>query len=259
MYNVIRLDNVHWKYQLFLWSDDLMVGDVPLWKVIKTVIYGVRPSGNIAECGLRRTAELSRDIYPKAYDVIMYETYVDDMLSGTDGVDRTFEVTDELHATLSEGGFTLKGFAMSGEEPPETLSTDNESVLVGGLRCFPKGELNFNKKIRGNKSGQNIGAIPEKLTLRDCVGKASEVFDLTGKIAPITAVLKLDVSNLHQRMLDWDDPIPNELKNTWIKNFDLMKELTTLKFQRAVIPEDAISLQVETFDTADAGEKQPWK
>ena len=181
MYNVIRLDNVHWKYQLFLWSDDLMVGDVPLWKVIKTVIYGVRPSGDIAECGLRRTAELSRDIYPKAYDVIMYETYVDDMLSGTDGVDRTFEVTDELHATLSKGGFTLKGFAMSGEEPPETLSTDNESVLVGGLRWFPKGdfislnikELNFNKKIRGKKSGQNIGAIPEKLTLRDCVGKAS--------------------------------------------------------------------------------------
>ena len=124
------------------------------------------------------------------------------------------EVTDELHATLS------KGFAMSGEEPPETLSTDNESVLVGGLRWFPKGdfislnikELNFNKNIRGKKFGQNIGAIPEKLTLCDCVGKASEVFDLTGKIAPITAGLKLDVSNLHQRMLDWDDPIPNELK-----------------------------------------------
>ena len=92
MYNVIRLDNVHWKYQLFLWSDDLMVGDVPLWKVIKTVIYGVRSSRNIAECGLRRTAELSRDIYPKAHDVIMYETYVDDMLSGTDGVDRTLRL-----------------------------------------------------------------------------------------------------------------------------------------------------------------------
>ena len=87
------------------------------------------------------------------------------------------------------------------------------------------------------------------------MGKASEVFDLTGKIAPITAGLKLDVSILHQRMFEWDDPIPNELKNIWIKNFDLMKELTTLKFQRAVIREDAISLQVETIDAADAGEK----
>ena len=47
------------------------------------MVFG--PSSNIAECGLHRTAELSHDIYPKAYDVIMYETYVDDMLSGTDG------------------------------------------------------------------------------------------------------------------------------------------------------------------------------
>ena len=114
-----------------------MVGDVPLWKVIKTTIYGVRPSGNIAECGLRRTAELSRE----AYDVITYDMYVDDMLSGTGGLDRTFAVTDELQATLAKGGFTLKGFAISGEGLPETLSTDNESVLVGGLKWFPKGIL----------------------------------------------------------------------------------------------------------------------
>ena len=76
------------------------------------------------------------------------------MLSGTGGLDRTFEVTDELQATLAKGGFTLKGFAISGEGPPETLSTDNESVLGGGLKWFPKGDfislnikvLNFNKK-----------------------------------------------------------------------------------------------------------------
>ena len=88
MYNGIRLDKVHWKYQLFPGSDDLMAGDVLQWKVIKTAIYGVRPSGNIAECGLRRTAELSREVYPKAYGVITYDTYVDDMLSGTGGLDR---------------------------------------------------------------------------------------------------------------------------------------------------------------------------
>ena len=262
MYNMIRLHTAHWKYQLFLWSDNLMPGDLPAWKVIKTAIYGVRPSGNIAECGLRRTAELSRGVYPKAYDVLMYDTYVDDCMSGTDGRERTLEVTDELQATLAKGGFTPKGFAMSGEDPPEKLSNDNQSVLVGGLKWFPKGDfislnikdLNFNKRIRGKKSVQNSDTIPDKLTLRHCVGKASEIFDLTGKIAPIIAGLKLDVSVLHQFKLDWDDPIPNELKNIWVKNFDLMKELKTLKFKRAVIPEDSVSLDVETIDTADAGE-----
>ena len=50
MYNAVRLDKTHWRYQLYLWNDDLTEGVKPLWKVIKTLIYGVRPSGNLAVC-----------------------------------------------------------------------------------------------------------------------------------------------------------------------------------------------------------------
>ena len=107
--------------------------------------------------GIRRTAEISHDEHPKAYDVVMHDTYVDDCMSGTEGLESTLQVTDELQVTLAKGGFTLKGFAMTGEDPPINLSSDNESVLVGGLKWFPKGdyislnikELNFNKKVMG--------------------------------------------------------------------------------------------------------------
>ena len=58
MYNAIRLGNTHWRYQLYLWENELRVGTPPLWKVIKTLIYRVRPSDNLAERGLRKTAEL---------------------------------------------------------------------------------------------------------------------------------------------------------------------------------------------------------
>ena len=51
-----------------------------------------------------------------------------------------------------------------------------------------------------------------------------------------------------------DDPIPNELKTIWITNFDLIKELESLIFHRAVIPEDAFSLGAETIDVADVSE-----
>ena len=108
-----------------------------------------------------------------------------------------------------------------------------KSVLVGGLRWFPKEddlmlnikELNFNKKIRGKISSKNAGIIPEKLTKRDCVNIVAEVFDTLGFVTSLLAGIKLDISGLHQRLLDWDDPIPGELKNIWIGNFDLIKEL----------------------------------
>ena len=62
------------------------------------------------------------------------------------------------------------------------------------------------------------------------------------------------MSLLHQKCPKWDDPIPAELQNIWNANFDVIKEIGNLQFQRAVIPSDAVSLNAETIETADAGE-----
>ena len=66
--------------------------------------------------------------------------------------------------------------------------------------------------------------------------------------------IKLDISVSHQHQIGWDDLIPNELKTIWIANFDLIKELGSLTFRCAVIPDDAVNLDTETLDAADAGE-----
>ena len=138
MYNAVELHHTHWRYQLYLWSENLNEGDDPRWKVIKTLIYGVRPSGNMAECGIRRT-ELCKNEFPLAYDPIVHDTYVDDWASGTDTFDQALRVTDELQVAVGKGGFTFKGFTMSGSDPPEHLSNDSKSVAVAGLKWFPKG------------------------------------------------------------------------------------------------------------------------
>ena len=263
MYNTVRLVKSHWRYQMYLWNDDLNPDLKPVWKFIKTIIYGVRPSGNQAECALRRTASLSKIDFPDAFNAANDDTYVDDCLSGTPSYNDTLRVTDELTRILSKGGFTLKGISMSGEDPPENLSADKKSVMVGGIKWFPKGDfiklnvkdLNFNRKIRGKKSKVSVGKIPETLCLRDCASKVAEVFDPSGLVAPITGGLKIDVSFLHERKFGWDDPLPNELKEVWSKNFDVLQELSTLVFKRAVIPTNAVSLDVETINSADAGEK----
>ena len=262
MYNAVRLDRSHWQFQMYLWDDELMLGRAPRWKVIKTLIYGVRPSGNLAECGLRRTAELCKNECQKAYSIILNDMYVDDCLSGANTLRERLEITDEIQVALKKGGFSLKGFTFSGQDPPENVSSDKESIVVGGLKWYPKrdllklniGEINFHKKMRGRKAGNGTGIIPENFTKRDCVSRVAEVFDPLGHFAPLLAGLKLDISELHRRNLKWDDPIPNELKNVWAANFDLIQEIGNIRFHRAVVPEDAVSLDIETIDTADAGE-----
>ena len=261
MYNRVRLDESHWRFQLYLWDELLRPGH-PVWKVIMTLIYGVRPSGQLAEVAIRKTAELTKDRYPKAYPVIMNDIYVDDCLSGTNSVKSRNITTDQLIAALATTGFDIKGLTVSGEPPPAHLSQDGESVIVGGFKWYPKedeislniSEMNFGKKHRGKRSLAEMGIIPEKLTMLDCVSKSSEIFDPTGRAAPIVASFKIDRNVLTKRKLDWGDLIPEELRKVWVDNFEMMQELKHVRFKRAVIPEDAVNTDVELLCLADASE-----
>ena len=64
----------------------------------------------------------------------------------------------------------------------------------------------------------------------------------------------MNISTLHKKCPNWDDSIPSELKELWASNFDLVEEIRNLNFQRAIVPQDAVSLDIETIETADASE-----
>ena len=80
----------------------------------------------------------------------------------------------------------------------------------------------------------------------------AEVFDLTGWFTPIIAHMKLDLHELVTRKLDWDDTIPDELRNIWVSHLEMIKEITQVRFKRAVIPSDAVNTEVNTVDVGDA-------
>ena len=72
-------------------------------------------------------------------------------------------------------------------------------------------KLNFSRKARGRKCEIGLGIL-ERLTMRDCVGKVAEMFDPLGKVTPLIAGMKLDVSLLHRSGLSWDDEILENLR-----------------------------------------------
>ncbi|XP_066917508.1 uncharacterized protein [Clytia hemisphaerica] len=246
-------------------KDDMLslnISQLNFEKVIKTIIYGVRSSGNQSEYALRKVAELSKDQYPKANEVIQNDVYVDDCITGAQSIQQAHILADDIELNINKGGFQLKCVSFSGEKPLENLTDDGETIHVGGMRWFPKddmlslniSQLNFAKKCRGKKPSNTVNIIPAKLTRRHCASKVAEIFDLTGKVTPIVAAMKLDLQELVHRKLDWDDKIPDELRPLWESHFDLMKEINNLKYQRAIIPEDAISLDLETIDFGDASQ-----
>ena len=262
MYNAVRLSKAYWCYQLYFWQEDLNPNLEPKIKVVKTVIYGSRPSGQLAERAIRLTAEKNLDSYPKAHRIINDDIYVDDCLSGNDSHSGMLQDTDELKLTLDSGGFTLKGFTVSGRDPDPTLSGGELFVVVGGLKWFPKGDfimpnigdLKFPDRVKGKRSPKILG-IPDSFTMRDCVSKVAEIFDPVGKITPIIAGFKLDISALHQIGLKWDDEIPDNLRGLWISNFEMMAQIRDLHYRRAIVPQDAKNLDIETLEMGDSSSK----
>ena len=223
------------------------LSEPPKEKIIKTLIYGVRSSGNQAENGLRETASQMRSRHPEVYDIFRNDVYVDDYLSGRSTWDELMLVTDQFKIVFIRGGFAITGVPIAGRKPAGNLSSDGQSINVAGMKWHTESdqlsldisEMNFGRKQRGRKPINGSNIIPVNLTRRHCVGRVAEVYDLLGKVAPIIAPLKLDPRNIVQRKLSWDDKIPFDLRESWESNFKKIQDVGNLRFARTIIPVDA--------------------
>ena len=58
MYHAVKLQSSDWCLQRYLWEKNLDPEKDPIEKVIKTLIYEVKSSGNLSEHGLRLFAKI---------------------------------------------------------------------------------------------------------------------------------------------------------------------------------------------------------
>ena len=262
MYNRVSLRLEHWCYQLYYYHESLDPSVEPRIKVNKTVTYGLKSSGNQAERGIRLTADLQKDEFPREAEVINKDTYVDDCLSGENTENERDQVSTGLVNVLGNAGFKLKGFTFSGSDPPAHLTKNGKSISTAGTNWDSKEDLlsliipdlNFCKKRRGKKSEALANVLPETFTRTNCASRVGEVYDLVGRFSPITAGFKLDLHALCDKGLDWGDTVPQEMMDSWKKIFEMISKLKEIRYRRAVVPEDAENLNMETIEMADASE-----
>ena len=69
------------------------------------------------------------------------------------------------------------------------------------------------------------GFVPSKLSLRQVVSKVACVFDLRGLLAPLIASLRLDTRRTSKAVNTWDEAVPADLRQNWVKNFWLLEQL----------------------------------
>ena len=266
-YNAVKLVPEHFRYQQYLWKDGLVAESPTRIMVIKTLIYGVRPSGNLTGAGFVKIADHARSNYPhleQGAKVIRDDTYVDDSVSSFDSIQEAQAVASAMVEVLSLGGAAIKDFAFSGAPPSEKLSTDGCQVGVLGYSWATVAEDMFlavrpTVLGRGRSAKRSIDneediweALRLTFTKRTLQGQLARIYDPLGLATPITAMIKLDLAEVVELKTDWDEKLPERLLPKWVETLIRIQRLRRIAFPRSVMPDHPRSTRLQLIVSVDA-------
>ena len=271
-YPSIGLDQSQWNLQRVLWRENLSF-DSPVEEiVIMVLIFGVRAVSALSEKALIMLAEHVEEKSPRLAELLRKDRFVDDVGSSEAGIETVtalIKAADELFESV---GLAVKGWSVSGSAPHPDVTADGMSVDIGGMTWYPLIDslsikippLHFGRKSRGKLvvgtevfegTFDDLKAFMKKpLTRRQIVSKFSALFDLYGKLTPLTAKMKLDVSKAVKETSGWDEQVSDMLHNKWIDNFWQIHKLRGLQFQRARVPQDAADTRLHLACCVDAAD-----
>ena len=268
-YNQIALDPAHLKFQKFLWKKDLLEESPTELFVVMTMIYGVKPAGNSLVAGFSKLSDYVMTNHPEyasGADALRNSAYVDDVARGADSPEQARETANSLDRTLGFANIEVKGYTFSGEPPPAEMSPDGTNVGLLGLAWAPEADLlsldikplYFGKPTRGKLPefvrGDILPSLKQNFTRRNLLGKVASVFDPIGLVTPVMTRFKLDLHSLVSCKFGWDEKVPDEYLDRWVRNLTDIQSLREVKFQRTVIPADAVNTDVELVVSADASQ-----
>ena len=253
MFHSVELKPLEQQCHRFLWRDMDVEKEPDVFVMVK-VNMGDRPAPAIATEALYMTAEMFQESKPLAATFIQNSSYVDDLIDSQPTLGIVNDLQKDTEEILNSGGFKIKCWQISGKEREQSLKGEKTNISVLGVTWNPTEDtityevnLNFSKKIRGQRTGPNIkdreevpSSVPEILTKRMVLQQVMGIYDPMGLISPFTIKAKMYLRETWILKLDWDDPLPQDMKRKWKQFFQDMFLLENLKFPRCLKPKNAV-------------------
>ena len=254
MFHQVRLELLEQHCHRFLWRDMDSTRDPDVYAILR-VTMGDRPSPAIATEALFKTAEMFRDEYPRAAEFILGSSYVDDLIDSVPSSEEATELARQTELVLAEGGFSVKCWQSTSEklQGNELKRTEEGNTGVLGVSWNPKEDtvstpavLNFSSKKHGHRTEPNLKvedlpqSIPDILTKRLVLQQTMGMYDPLGLMAPFTLKAKILLREAWRLELDWDDPLPPKLHQSWVSFFHSMFLMENLSFPRCLKPSGVV-------------------
>ena len=107
MYHRILIPEVDQQVHRFIWRN-LETERNPDTYVKTVLTFGDKPAPAMAQIALRKTAQESEEVYPKAAKVLKDNTYMDDICDSLETNEEARQLTRDVDEVLAKGGFAVK-------------------------------------------------------------------------------------------------------------------------------------------------------
>ncbi|XP_045778087.1 uncharacterized protein LOC123875994 [Maniola jurtina] len=241
---LINLNQRH--LQQIVWRDDPFM---PLKSYnLNTVTYGTASAPFLAVRCLKQLADECENA--DIGRIIREDFYVDDLITGCDTVEGLLQIRKQITQVLASGCFNLRKFKSN----VSTCSDDSSAINNNGTVDFSEHEPSKTLGLIWSPSTDELlfnikNYVPSNadVTKRVLLSTIAQIFDPLGLISIFTINGKNILQRLWLHKLNWDDPIPEDVLNSWSKFFKSLNQLNDLKIPRHVVCHNPQDIQFHIF------------
>ena len=223
---------------------------------------------------------MNREIFPKASQTIMWNSYIYDIPESMPSKEEAEELMSNITKMVEKGGFRIKEWLTSGHSKTHQLDEDEDQPtvqLLSGVKTSisetekvlemlwnPKEDkllyivgVHFSKFQRLTSRSQiTTAAFLLTLMKRQILSHLKLIYDPMGLISPFIVRAKIMPQKLWalNRNLGWDDPIPEGFRSEWLQVFQEFSRLQDISFDRSIKPDKTVGDPILVVFSDGSGE-----
>ena len=224
------------------------------------VTFGVAASSYAANMAIKQNAEDFASEFPTAAKVVEEAFYVDDGLTGADSPEEAIYLQQELQQLFARGGFTLRKWNCSN---PTVLKSIPEELRDPRPQCTLPSDSEYTKTLGVEWNTVldhfrlKIAKLPpvDNITKRFLVSDVARTFDVLGWYSPCTIVMKILFQQLWEMKVDWDEVVPEPVRDSWLRWRSELDLLSTKHIPRCYHDKCTSVVSMELHGFSDASER----
>ncbi|CAG2251297.1 unnamed protein product [Mytilus edulis] len=208
-------------------------------------LFGATSSPSCAAYALKKTAIDNGELFEtEIASTVERNFYVDDLLKSVDTEERAVQLATDLREIMKRGGFRLTKWLSNSKvvinEIPNSERAPSVEILKSNTALPTDRALGVIWDVNDDAIKYKVKLEEKPLTRRGITSTVSSIFDPLGLIAPIILKGKIILQDLSKQpiKLGWDDPIPKEKEEEWIKWKSTLPEIENISIPRCFKTKD---------------------